>query len=144
MSTVANNKIHGSLSYTLDATLKEGHDMRVFGLGTMATLSDVHRFREMTASLHAIYTAMEGAMGSQPTGSVVGEVWGEYGGVLRRGERMGRDLADVGEAVPRVWTEEVREQEESRAERRQFISRFSQTRLTRRITNIPSVRFGRI
>jgi hypothetical protein len=49
---------HG-LSLALDKTLRDGHDMRVFGLGTAASLADRERYARFTASMHAVYSAME-------------------------------------------------------------------------------------
>lgn len=46
--TSAANKIPGSLSFGLDGTLKSGHNMRVFGLGTAAALANRGRYSRFT------------------------------------------------------------------------------------------------
>ena len=38
LRTIASNKIPNSLSQRLDTTLKDSHDVKVFGLGTLADL----------------------------------------------------------------------------------------------------------
>ena len=43
VQTVKANKIPGSLSLSLDGTLSRGHDMKTFGLGTVAALANRER-----------------------------------------------------------------------------------------------------
>ena len=54
------NKIKGSLSHALDGTMREGaHDMRVFGLGTAASMASVEKYARFTAAMLAVYKTME-------------------------------------------------------------------------------------
>ena len=53
------NKVPGSLSLKLDGTLKDGHDMKVFGLGTAAALASLPAYSRFTVSMLRVYTAME-------------------------------------------------------------------------------------
>ena len=48
MKTIAANKVPHSLAKQLDTTLREGHDMKVFGVGTMASMASVERYRRFT------------------------------------------------------------------------------------------------
>ena len=41
LKTCQANKVPGSLSLALDGTLRSGHDMKTFGLGTMAAMAGV-------------------------------------------------------------------------------------------------------
>lgn len=51
------NKLEGSLSLALDGTLKRGHDMKVFGLGTVASMASTPRYARFTASVrHSLTT----------------------------------------------------------------------------------------
>lgn len=62
LKTSRANKIPNSLAMGLDTTLKDAHDMRVFGMGTLATLSSIERYGRFTQSMHAIYSTMEKEM----------------------------------------------------------------------------------
>eukprot|EP00931_Biecheleriopsis_adriatica_P047970 TRINITY_DN2769_c0_g1_i2.p1 TRINITY_DN2769_c0_g1~~TRINITY_DN2769_c0_g1_i2.p1 ORF type:complete len:299 (+),score=51.57 TRINITY_DN2769_c0_g1_i2:67-897(+) len=100
LRTSAANKVPGSLSLALDGTLKEGHDMRVFGLGTMASMASRPRYARFTASMHAVYAAMEEELDAAGTASpAVQGVWARHGSVLRRAPALKSDLADVVEDV---------------------------------------------
>lgn len=50
------------LSKLLDATLREGHDMQTFGLGTAAALASRERYGRFTSSVHAVYDRMEASL----------------------------------------------------------------------------------
>jgi hypothetical protein len=113
MSTIKANKV--GLSSSLDATMKEGHDMKVFGFGTLAkTMSDKDTYGSFVTSLHAIYTEMEAGMDEvvKAGGGGVEGVWSEYGEILRREPGIRKDLADVGVAVPKTWEVRGRSNEE--------------------------------
>ena len=43
-----------ALSAALDGTLRQGHDMRAFGLGTAATLASRARYTRFTAAMHGM------------------------------------------------------------------------------------------
>jgi heme oxygenase len=94
LKTTIANKI--SLSKALDATLKKSHDMKVFGLGTLASMASRQRYARFTGSMYAVYKTMEeeldaSSLVSQP----VATVWNPYGSVLRRSARLEQDWLDV-------------------------------------------------
>ena len=100
LRTARANKVPGSLSAKLDETLKNGHDMKVFGLGTAASMSTVERYARFTHAMAKVYGAMEeeldrtvDTMGDRASAS--GYVWKIHGDVLRRAARLEADLADV-------------------------------------------------
>lgn len=83
------------LSKLLDATLREGHDMQTFGLGTAAALASRERYSRFTSSMHAVYDRMEASL--DRSGSVpIALVWGRHGDHLRRAPALAEDLAEVG------------------------------------------------
>ncbi len=82
------------LSFLLDSTLKTGHDMKTFGLGTAATMSSVERYARFTHSMLLIYTSMEDAL-DKSTSRPVRLVWDQYGDDLKRGDKLRLDLNDV-------------------------------------------------
>ena len=104
MTEINANKVPGSLSLALDGTLKSGHDMKVFGLGTLATMASVERYSRFTTSMHAVYETLERRLDGLPDGPAK-DVWAEYGDVLRRESLIRKDLASVGVAAPRTWEE---------------------------------------
>jgi heme oxygenase len=92
------------LSKLLDGTLRQGHDMKTFGLGTAASLSSRERYGRFTASMHAAYDAMESefdAAVEADSSSVGAQFWRAHGPTLRRADRLALDLADVGIDVGR-------------------------------------------
>ena len=93
LKTASANK-HG-LSKALDATLKQGHDMTAFGLGTVASMASVDRYARFTTSMRAVYDAMETQFDAAPTGSATALVWSRHGDVLRRASKLEEDLHDV-------------------------------------------------
>eukprot|EP00747_Dinoflagellata_sp_TGD_P184925 gnl/TRDRNA2_/TRDRNA2_41041_c0_seq1.p1 gnl/TRDRNA2_/TRDRNA2_41041_c0~~gnl/TRDRNA2_/TRDRNA2_41041_c0_seq1.p1 ORF type:complete len:302 (+),score=54.65 gnl/TRDRNA2_/TRDRNA2_41041_c0_seq1:73-906(+) len=98
LKTSAANKIPGSLGKALDGTLRRGHDMKVFGLGTAASMADRSRYGRFTTSMYAVYSAMEEEMdaATAKVAPAVYDVWAVHGGVLRRAPALGADLSDVG------------------------------------------------
>ena len=106
LKTAAANKVPGSLAMALDGTLKRGHDMRVFGLGTAASMASRARYGRFTRSMHAVYATMEEELdatlaaaageGGGVSSSPVGLVWERHGAVLRREAALLEDLTDVG------------------------------------------------
>ena len=97
LKTCAANKIPGSLAQRLDGTLKDGHDMKAFGLGTAATMASVQRYGSFTRSMHAVYSTMEeelDACGPETT-PAVHTLWCRHGNILRRAPALAADLADV-------------------------------------------------
>jgi heme oxygenase len=95
--TMAANKVPDSLSFRLDQTLKEGHDMKVFGLGTAASMASRPRYARFTASMHRVYSAMEAELDkASPTlNPATYRVWTQHGEILRRASALEADLADV-------------------------------------------------
>lgn len=101
--TAAANKVPGSLSLALDGTLKRGHDMRVFGLGTAASLANRQRYARFTGSMLSVYSAMEEELDSCcSTQTAVATVWARHGTILRRSASLRADLADVVEDVEKA------------------------------------------
>ena len=98
MKTSMANKIPGSLAKQLDTTLREGHDMKVFGLGTAASMANVQRYQRFTTSMHAVYSTMEVEFDrATPTAApLVHELWSKHGSCLRRAPSLALDLEDVG------------------------------------------------
>lgn len=85
------------LSLKLDGTLGKGHDMAVFGLGTLATWSSLERYRESTAALGRVYEVMEEELDCcAEAGSSSAAVWDAHAEVLRRAPRYAQDLGDLG------------------------------------------------
>ena len=97
LKTARANKVPGSLALALDQTLRKGHDMRTFGLGTAASIASRARYSRFTTSMHAIYTAMEEEFDSaSPEASpVVHALWQRHGDTLRRSSALRQDLEDV-------------------------------------------------
>jgi len=83
------------LALRLDQTLKSGHDMRVFGLGTAASMVSRERYGRFTSSMHAAYQAMEDALDRSSSPAVM-SVWCEFGDDLRRKASLEADLEEVG------------------------------------------------
>ena len=92
IKTVASNK--RGLSKALDTTLKSSHDMKVFGLGTAASMASHVRYARFTASMHAVYSAMERGLDAQPS-PAVDAVWGKFGDALRRTPSLQTDLDEA-------------------------------------------------
>jgi len=82
------------LSLLLDGTLKQGHDMKTFGLGTAASLANISRYARFTAAMRHVYGAMEESL-DQCTSPAVAPLWSTYGTALRRAPALSLDLADV-------------------------------------------------
>jgi len=95
VETVKANKIPGSLSLALDGTLKEGHNMVTFGLGTAASLSNRPRYIRFTNALNSVYNTMENQLDSLTSGPAK-EFWRKHGDILRRGNLLTQDLERVG------------------------------------------------
>lgn len=100
MRTAAANKVPGSLSLRLDSVLRQGHDMKVFGLGTAASMAGRARYARFTAAMHSVYATMEeeldqAAAAAAPACPATRSVWQRHGGVLRRAGALEADLADV-------------------------------------------------
>ena len=115
--TMKPNKIINSLSQRLDTTLKESHDMKVFGLGTLASMANKDRYLRFTKSLYGVYSTMEDEMdkcclhdyGNNPVGatdnvgtieksigkdhiSPVAYFWKRHSEILRRAELLQGDI----------------------------------------------------
>jgi len=94
------NKVPGSLSLALDGTLKEGHDMKVFGLGTLAGMQSRERYQQFLTNMHAVHGAMEEELDAtcdDPSVStdVIRCVWQNHGKRLRRKDRLEQDLQEL-------------------------------------------------
>ena len=92
---VAESNKGSTLSAALDGTLKQGHDMRAFGLGTAATLASRARYARFTAAMHCVYDAMERELDGARS-APVRALWSAHGAVLRRAPALAADARDVG------------------------------------------------
>eukprot|EP00930_Biecheleria_cincta_P058567 TRINITY_DN44384_c0_g1_i1.p1 TRINITY_DN44384_c0_g1~~TRINITY_DN44384_c0_g1_i1.p1 ORF type:complete len:286 (-),score=48.69 TRINITY_DN44384_c0_g1_i1:183-1040(-) len=101
LRTAAANKVLGSLALALDGTLKEGHDMKTFGLGTAASLANRERYARFTASMFKVYSAMEEELDKSNAlaAPAVHYVWARHGATLRRAQALEQDLGDVSEEL---------------------------------------------
>eukprot|EP01063_Lacrimia_lanifica_P002719 TRINITY_DN11454_c0_g1_i1.p2 TRINITY_DN11454_c0_g1~~TRINITY_DN11454_c0_g1_i1.p2 ORF type:complete len:277 (+),score=76.77 TRINITY_DN11454_c0_g1_i1:90-920(+) len=95
--TMRANKIPGSLSQRLDTTLKDSHDMKVFGLGTLSAMASVPRYARFTNSMLAVYGAMEEELDEcvRADHAGVARFWSRHGDILRRAAVLEQDLRDV-------------------------------------------------
>ena len=82
------------LSLLLDQTLKSGHDMKTFGLGTAASLSSVDRYARFTAGMVQVYGTMERSLDASSSPATL-PLWKRFGDALRREPSLVLDLADV-------------------------------------------------
>ena len=92
IKTVSSNK--RGLSKALDTTLRTSHDMKVFGLGTAASMANRERYARFTASMHAVYSAMEQNLDDSPSPSNAA-VWRPFGSDLRRAPSLQADLDEA-------------------------------------------------
>ena len=92
IKTISANK--SGLSKALDTTLRTSHDMKVFGLGTAASMASLPRYARFTASMHAVYGAMETSM-DQSQSPAVAHTWGKFSGDLRRAGALQADLNEA-------------------------------------------------
>lgn len=90
-TTAANKR---GLSKLLDTTLKTSHDLKVFGLGTAASMANKQRYVRFTRSMHAIYSAMELGLDSRPSPASA-LVWDRFRDDLRRADALRHDLNEV-------------------------------------------------
>lgn len=97
--TIKANKMEGSLSQALDGTLKQGHDMRIFGLGTMASMESRERYQRFLANLHAVYSTMEEELDATSIPAIrsdtIRAVWMHHGDILRRSDALAQDLEEL-------------------------------------------------
>jgi heme oxygenase len=100
------NKVPGSLSLLLDSTLKEGHDMKVFGMGTLSSMASRVQYQRFLTNLHAVYSTMEEELDATSIpaikSSVIRSVWKHHEATLRRSGRFQDDL----KALDRLIQEE--------------------------------------
>jgi heme oxygenase len=97
------NKVPGSLSMILDGTLKEGHDMKIFGMGTLATMASRTQYQRFLINLHAVYSTLEEELDATSIpaiqSSVVRSVWKNHESTLRRQERLLRDVQEINDLI---------------------------------------------
>lgn len=98
LRSVKANKQAGSLAMVLDSTLKSGHDMKRFALGTLASMASKERYAQFTWSMLKVYMALEGELDAS-TG-VTRTLWAAHSDVLRRNERLAGDFAAVSAVEP--------------------------------------------
>lgn len=92
IKNVASNK--RGLSRSLDSTLRDGHAMSIFGLGTAASMSNLERYTRFTSSMHAVYSSMERNLDESPSPAVKA-VWSSFGNDLRRAPSLQIDLDEA-------------------------------------------------
>lgn len=121
LRTIKPNKIPNSLSQRLDTTLKDSHDMKTFGLGTLASMANKERYVRFTKSLYGVYSTMEDELdrcaktGSKVSSdesdgadenasrveadndkqSPVAYFWNRHSEILRRSELLQKDILAV-------------------------------------------------
>jgi hypothetical protein len=93
MRTASANK--RGMSALLDKTLRESHNMRVFGLGTAASMASRDRYGRFTASMHAVDATLERSL-DQSGSPAVQSLWRRHGDDLRRADNLKSDLDEVG------------------------------------------------
>lgn len=98
LRTVTANKQTGSLGMVLDSTLKSGHDMKRFALGTLASMASKERYAQFTWSMLKVYEALEDELDAS-TG-VARTLWAAHSEVLRRTQRLACDFAAVSAVEP--------------------------------------------
>ena len=96
LKTTQANKRVGSLAHGLDGTLKDAHDMKVFGLGTMASMANPQRYHRFSLSMYAIYQTMEQEL-DQTTEIYpkLFRIWQKHGSILKRRVALEHDLRHV-------------------------------------------------
>ena len=100
LRTIQSNKIPNSLSQRLDTTLKESHDMKVFGLGTLSSMANKERYIRFTHSMYGVYSTMENELDETSSSSdVVKHFWNEHEYILRRTDKLRKDIEMVGQNV---------------------------------------------
>lgn len=110
LRTIQSNKIPNSLSQRLDTTLKDSHDMKVFGLGTLSSMSNVERYTRFTHSMYGVYSTMEheldltanagvvnddvnsDVVSSSSSSAAVKHFWSHHEKILRRSAKLKQDL----------------------------------------------------
>ena len=92
IKTISANK--SGLSKALDTTLRTSHDMKVFGLGTAASMASLPRYARFTSSMHAVYSAMETSMDDCKS-TAVQHTWSEFSEQLRRAAALSADLDEA-------------------------------------------------
>lgn len=106
LRTIQSNKIPNSLSQRLDTTLKESHDMKVFGLGTLSSMANEERYIRFTHAMYGVYSTMEHELDETSSSSstmehnnVVKHFWNEHEDLLRRTDKLRKDLEMIGQNV---------------------------------------------
>jgi len=97
LRTIASNKVPNSLSQRLDTTLKDSHNMKVFGLGTLSSMSSIERYSKFTNAMYGVYSTMEDELDKSSLSSpAIQTFWSQHGDILRRSEKLRLDLEEVG------------------------------------------------
>jgi len=94
--TIAANKIPNSLAQRLDTTLQDSHDMKIFGLGTLSSMSSLERYAKFTNSMYGVYSTMEDELDeSSLLSPAIQSFWYKHRDILKRSEKLQLDLSDV-------------------------------------------------
>jgi len=86
------------LSLGLDTTLRTSHDMKIFGLGTAASMANHARYHRFTGSMFQIYQAMEHGLDNSES-AAVRRVWDKLGADLRRAPALRLDLEEASQLM---------------------------------------------
>ena len=85
------------LSYQLDGTMRDGdHDMNVFGLGFLRSVSSTSHQVHTMASLRAPYSVMEEALDNLDENSRASIFWKQFGNDVRKSKQLTDDVAALG------------------------------------------------
>ena len=110
LRTIQPNKVPNSLSQRLDTTLKDSHDMKVFGMGTLASMASRERYLRFTHAMYGVYSTMEEELDRcsvelPPTPNsndhasanniAIAHFWNRHSEILRRAEKLKSDILDI-------------------------------------------------
>jgi len=114
LRTIQPNKIPNSLSQRLDTTLKDSHDMKVFGMGTLASMASRERYLRFTHAMYGVYSTMEEELDrcsvvlptpppnnnnnnndNASTNTAIAHFWNRHSEILRRADKLKSDILDI-------------------------------------------------
>jgi heme oxygenase len=112
LRTIQPNKVPNSLSQRLDTTLKDSHDMKVFGMGTLASMASRERYLRFTHAMYGVYSTMEEELDRcsvelPPTPPIlnsndhasaniaIAHFWNRHSEILRRADKLKSDILDI-------------------------------------------------
>ena len=85
------------LSYQLDGTMRDGdHDMKVFGIGFLRSVSSTTHQAHTMASLRAPYSVLEEALDSLDENTRASIFWKKFGNDVRKAKLLANDVEALG------------------------------------------------